>query len=331
MLEGMRESDRDGVWWFRSGLVLLLLVALGACQRGQRLAWVDQVVASEADVAGHPWLGIGPEGLKERTFAALDRTGKIGTLEKGATPPGDASAWSARLEITYVRTLPPVDATVRPDAGHPLRAEVAVELALGRGASSRVVAEGRAQRDFAPGDPEVRAAAFSEALDGALDDASGQLVLLLDAATRTDSELVAELSSEEGPRRDFALRALAERKSPAALPYLLQRLEETDRTAQLRAVGGLVALRDIRAVPKLIEATLGRDPSFVVQIAYALGEIGGEEAEAYLFTASTGHPEEGVRRAAAEALAGLRSRQSEAETRRTEVAPAIKPGPAPSR
>lgn len=61
-----------------------------------------------------------------------------------------------------------------------------------------------------------------------------------------------------------------------------------------------------------MDATSQRDPGFVVQVAYALGELGDDDAEAFLFTASTGHPEPAVRRAATEALENLRKRRLEA-------------------
>ncbi len=290
--------------------VLLLLLTCTACKRDDRLGFVDRLLVSEADLGSHPRLSLGPEDLAASAREALEEKGRIGLLDPGEKPAGGVEPWHARVELVYLRTLPPVLAPSGDDPNLPLRAEVAVELALTRGAGSRIVGEGRAQQEFLAGGPESRNDAFRKAIDKALAEAAGQLALHLETATRTDQELVAELASADGQRREFALRVLADRKSPVALPYLLERLEDSDRTAQLRAVGGLVAVGDHGAVPKLIDATLGRDPSFVIQVIYALAEIGGEEAEAYLFTASTGHPEEMVRRAAEEALHSLRTERA---------------------
>src|SRR5690606_42120220 len=100
--------------------------------------------------------------------------------------------------------------------------------------------------------------------------------------------------------------------SAAAVEHLIPRLEDEDRNVQLRTIGALAEIGDPAAVTALVDATSHKDPGLVIQIAYALGEIGTEEAEAFLFTASTGHPEPAVRRAATEALESLRRRRAEA-------------------
>lgn len=304
MLDEMGDTERVGAGRFGwIGWILLLLLAVSGCKRNERLAWVDRLTVSEGDAAGSPWLGVGGNGLKDRTLAALAATDRIGVLREGQQAPDDRT-WSARVEVVYLRTLPPGDLQALDLPRQ--RAEVALQISLAKEGEQRIHGEGRGIQDYVAGDPDVRAAAWSQALDAALEDAASQLSFHFDLSSKNETELVAVLQGTDSKRRDFASRILAERGSAVALPYLLERLDDADRTNQLRAVGSLVAIKDPRAVPRLIEATLGRDPSFVAQIAYALGEIGGEEAEAYLFTASTGHPETRVRQAAKEALAGLR-------------------------
>lgn len=295
MLDGMGNTERVGVGRFGWIGVILLLLALAGCKGSDRLAWVDRITVSEGDLAGSPWLGAGAGGLRERALTALDKTDRIGVLTEGQKA-ADDKVWSARVEVVYLRNLAPQ------------RAEVALQISLARDGGQRISGEGRGIQDYVPGDPDVRAAAWSQALDAALADAAAQLSFHFDLSSKSEAELVSVLDGPDQKRRDFASRILAERGSAVAVPYLLDRLDDDDRTNQLRAVGSLVAIKDSRAVPKLIEVSLGKDPSFVAQIAYALGEIGGEEAEAYLFTASTGHPENRVRQAAQEALTGLRSR-----------------------
>ena len=283
-------------------------LALGACKREERLAQVNRILVSDAQLDSHPRLDLDPGAVATLARKALEDHGGFELLdpdEEGR--PGDP-AWQARGEIVYLRTLPPVMAPAGDDASQPLRAEVGVELSLTRGAGTRIVGEGRAQRPFLAGGPEARESAFRGALAEALEAATTQVALHLETATRSEDELVAALQSPDGQRREIALRVLADRRSPAAIPHLLERLAQDDRNVQLRAVGGLVAIGDPKAVPALVDASIGRDPSFVVQIAYAIGEIGGAEAEAYLFTLSTGHPEAIVRQAAQEALDGLRTR-----------------------
>ncbi len=286
--------------------LLLLLALLAGCKSGDRLAYVDRLLVNDADLVSQR-LGLTSQEVAASAREALGEHGRIGLLEPGDAR-GDDPPWQGRVELVYVRTLPPMVAPAEGNGMQPMRAEVAVELALTRGAGSRIVGEGRAQQEFASGGAEAaRAEAFAQALDDALAEAAKQVALHLETAGKADDALVADLEAGDVQRREYALRILAERKSPVAVPHLLERLEDADRTVQLRAVGGLVAVGDRRAVPQLIDVSLGRDPPFVIQVIYALAEIGGEEAEAYLFTASTGHQEEIVRDAAKEALDSLRA------------------------
>jgi HEAT repeat protein len=106
---------------------------------------------------------------------------------------------------------------------------------------------------------------------------------------------------------------LADRRSPAAVPQLILRLQDENDDVARRAVGALVAIGDRRAVRPLIEMTKKRRPEQVRPIVYALGSLGGSEAEAFLFTLESGSPDEEVGRAAHDALADLRGRKDDAQ------------------
>jgi HEAT repeat protein len=56
------------------------------------------------------------------------------------------------------------------------------------------------------------------------------------------------------------------------------------------------------AVPALIDLVKDSNMGFVQEIVFAIGEIGGEEAEAYLFTMAQGHDQPDVQAAAQQAL-----------------------------
>jgi HEAT repeat protein len=99
------------------------------------------------------------------------------------------------------------------------------------------------------------------------------------------------------------------------VPSLIARLNDDKQVVVLRAIGALVAIGDRRAVRPLIELTRKRPPQIVSQILYALGSLGGPEAESFLYTLESGAAEEEVRRAAAEAFADLRRKQTEAAHR----------------
>jgi HEAT repeat protein len=104
---------------------------------------------------------------------------------------------------------------------------------------------------------------------------------------------------------------LAERRLPEAVAPLIERLQDPDPGIARLAVGALIAIGDRRAVPPLIELTRKRPGEFVSQVVYALGELGGEEAEGFLFTLESGHPDATVRKAAAQALSDMQRRREE--------------------
>src|SRR5207253_2219317 len=95
---------------------------------------------------------------------------------------------------------------------------------------------------------------------------------------RTDDELPRGLADVDSRVRDYAIRALADRRSPAVVPQLIARLEDDNPAVALRAVGALVAIGDRRAVEPLIEMTRKRPPQLVAQVLYALASLGGPTA-----------------------------------------------------
>lgn len=302
----------------------LAALLLAGCKSDERLAWIDRITVSEAELASHPRLDLDPDSIAQTVRSALRDHGAFGLTEPGSTGKDGKDARQVRVEIVFLRTLPPVMAPAGDDESQPLRAEVGVEMVLTRRGDPRIVVDGKGQQPFLARGPAARQSAFTQALDSAIRDGVGALAMHLDIAGKSEAELVAQLQSPDGRRREMALRVLAERKSPAAIPHLIERLQQEERDEQLRALGGLVAVGDPLSVPALIDATLGADPGFLIQLVYAMGEIGGKEAEAFLFTASTGHQEDAVRAAASEALAGLRAAAASAATASTAGRPGKK-------
>lgn len=304
---GSSRSVRWGVW-----VGLALVIATSCKPSDPPLAFVSEVRIAAGGITQHPWLGLGPRELEERAERILSGTGKLRSQAQGN--PEAAEVWKATLELVQVRSLPPAPN----EEG--ARADVSLLLTLGAGAK-RIRADGSGQSTFAPHDPEIRGDAFRKAFDSALEQAANLLVLQLGAQSRSDEELISDLSSEEGWARDLAIRILTERRSAAAVAPLAERLTDSDRGIQLRAVGALVEIGDPAAAAALVDATSQRDPGFVIQVVYALGELGGEDAEAFLFTASTGHPEPAVRRAATEALEQLRAKRDPPVEQTHRIAP----------
>lgn len=127
--------------------------------------------------------------------------------------------------------------------------------------------------------------------------------------TQPDGALIEVLDDGDMRIRDFAITRLGDRKSKAAVDPLCRRLgTEPKSDLVLRIVGSLVAIGDAYAVDPIIALSKKKDPDFVIQVIYAVGSIGGRNAEAFLVTMASGHPVESVRRSAEQALLELHKR-----------------------
>jgi hypothetical protein len=275
---------------------------------------VGSAAVSEANLAGNPELAESAEQVRSELKAALESTGHF------AFRPG--AEGRIRLEVEQARRVLAPQPTLTPGQLAPERemAHVAVALEMttpgAQGDLDRLVAEGEARRPTGADDglePAARIAAFDAALDAAMREAVVALGYQVEARKKTDAALVADLSAPDARLRDYAIRVLADRRSPAAVPQLILRLQDENDDVARRAVGALVAIGDRRAVRPLIEMTKKRHPEQVRPIVYALGSLGGSEAEAFLFTLESGSPDEEIRRAARDGLADLRGRKDDAQ------------------
>ncbi|MFL5421572.1 MAG: HEAT repeat domain-containing protein [Myxococcales bacterium] len=267
---------------------------------------VGSVSISDANLAGNPELGIAGEGARRELANAVEATGKF-----VLRPEGNARI---RLEVEAARRISLMTA-----AG-PDRELADVELTLeltapsGKGEIEKMLSEGTGRvptETETSADPEARLAAFGAAFRAALDDASRGLVWQVEARKKSDADLVHDLTAQDARLRDYAVRALADRRNPAVVPQLLNRLSDDNPVVALRAVGALVAIGDRRAVDPLIEMTRHTKPQVTAQILYALASLGGPTAEAYLYTLESGAADDDVRRAATEALNELRHKSTE--------------------
>jgi hypothetical protein len=283
-------------------LALLTLALFAGCSRLPGGAPVEALTVSEANLAGNPELGLSSEQAQRAAVAGLEGTRKFSLQKRGAR---------VRLEVEHARRLP---------APAPAReqAEVMVSLELlPDGEGERLLSEGLARRPMGEGtlDAEAREAAFGAALEGAVGEAALALNYQLEARKKPDAELIVDLGSTDARLRDYAVRVLADRRNPAAVPSLILRLSDDSPLIVQRAIGALVTIGDRRAVRPLIELSRKKPPQIVAQILYGLGSLGGAEAESFLYTLESGASDEEVRRAAAEAFADLRRKQSEAAAR----------------
>ncbi len=298
----------------RRAAILALLAAV-ACKRSppKGALAVGQIAVSEAGLAGKPEVGESSEQLRKELGSLLEATGRFVLRDGGPV--------TIEMEIDRAqRVFAPVP-LLEPNQNQPPEREMA-EVALhvemtssgAQGDIDRLLAEGEARRPTNADDtldPAARHAAFDAALDAAMHEAVVALKDQIDARHKTDDQLLADLSSADARVRDYAIRVLADRRSPAAVPQLIARLQDPSPDVARRAAGALIAIGDRRAVGPLIEMTRKRRPEDVGPILYAIASLGGPEAEAYLFTLESGSPDEEIRRAAQGAYADLLRRKQE--------------------
>ncbi|TMA22744.1 MAG: HEAT repeat domain-containing protein [Deltaproteobacteria bacterium] len=275
---------------------------------------VGSLAVSEANLAGNPELGVAAEGARRELQRSVEATGKF-VLRQEAPARIRLAVESAR-RVSLVSSAGPEVASV----------ELTLELTspAGPGEIEKMLSEGSGRvptEAETSTDPEARLSAFRSAFRAALDDASRGLVWQVEARNKTDRELVQDLTAEDPRLRDYAIRALADRRNPAVVPQLLNRLSDENPVVALRAVGALVAIGDRRAVDPLIEMTRKTKPQVTVQILYALATLGGPTAEAYLYTLESGGPDDEVRRAATDALLELRRKTTEPTAHRGPTEP----------
>jgi hypothetical protein len=282
-------------------LSVIGLVAVSCSRLPPGAVAVGTLSVSEHNLARVPELAMPPEQIRAELKTALEKTRHFAVRE-------GASA-RVRLDVESARRL----------SGDREAADVQLVLELSaaspEGELERTVAEGsgRAVTSVDAGtDPSARLAAFDAALQVALEDAARGLAWQLEARRKTDKELVQDLSDADPRVRDYAVRSLADRRSPAVVPQLIARLEDDNPAVALRAVGALVAIGDRRAVEPLIEMTRKRPPQLVAQVLYALASLGGPTAEAFLYTLESGATDDEVRHAATDALAELRRKRDDA-------------------
>jgi len=266
-----------------------LAAALALCLTAAGCTREHPVLVERVDVGA--WGSLSRAGLSESRAdveaALTTRLGPSGfRLIEGAGEDGPDGAVRLSLDVPVASADPP-------------RVGVLLQLRRRAGAgTSRSEAEGVA--DAPPGEQgEVAVrAALGLAIERALHKARAQVL----AADKPDDALVKDLASKDPVVRASAVRVLTDRRNPAVIQALLDQLGADDPDEVRRAIGALVEMKEKRAVPALIELGNTRDASFLREVIYALAGIGGEEAQAYLYTVAQGHDHPAIREAAQQAL-----------------------------
>jgi hypothetical protein len=282
--------------------LVLSLVALGCRPSKHSVAGVEVVGATVED---NPALGLSPGQIQAMCTDILRRDPhfKVLPAESGLSAGGPVKLV---LELAFTRE------EQRPDRPGTY-AEVGASMSLRRRTNegtTRYDVTGMGEEKLKGDTLSDRQEGLRTALKKALVEAVVSAQLQLDALDKSAAALTADLKSNDARVRSFALHALAERKEAAAVPGLVAKLQDPDLDEVRRAVGGLVQIGDPRAVPALIELMRGKDLAFTKELVFAVSAIGGEEAQAFLYTVAQGHEQLAMRQVAQQALDELRERSA---------------------
>lgn len=242
---------------------------------------------------GKDVVSMSDDALRERLNTALEAS-KFVVLKEAA--PEDVRPW--RLRLAAGLEEPDIEGAKKASA-------VLVVLHLrqkGENDGFEVRADERAA--FASNDVEAIQDAVRAALDKALRRVVREARALIELSSAKDEAVVAALTDEA--KVSAAIRVLVSRKNRAAVPALLEQLKAPEIGKMRVAVGLLVELKAQEAVNPLIEAARGRGPTVEREVIFAVGSIGGEDAEAYLDLVSSGSDDPALRTSADLALQELR-------------------------
>lgn len=281
----------------RRAIVLgaVIVCALAGCTQTRRARDDERIpVVLPADGAVrsvHPALSLMPDLARQLVAKALDDSGRFAV----ASP--EEEGFAARLRVSVANAR--LDAADGPDG---TEATVALDLQL---AYRPPLSDDDSWLFVETTAVDARGiAAFESAIRAAL----VQLHERIRERARTDGELVADMHDADPERRRAALDELAGRRHPSAIPELMKLLNEADDTVAAGALTRLLAF-DVPGLGRhIIDQAEVRGLAFLLQSIHALGAVGGDEAEAYLYVLESGHTDPRVLAAARFALESLERR-----------------------
>lgn len=282
---------------WRWGAALLLCVA--ACKR-HATPWVDRLKVDAFQ--GGEVISVSQEQLESQLRARLVAA-KFNVADEKHPVPENVKPW--RVALAAGLTEPQLETR-----------ESSLELVLElshTGDEEPFVIDRRKQLPAPDGDVELVQGSIRDALNTTLDVSVREAAALIRMEDASASTLHEKLNDGDPAVRGAAVRLLVRQHDKAVLPVLLERLKR-EKLDELRVVvGQLVELRAPEAVNPMIEAASGKGPVFEREIVFAVGAIGGDDAEAYLDLVSTGSDDELIRASAEQALSELRARKKEGE------------------
>lgn len=290
---------------------LSALPGCSSCAGGSTNPIVSIQVLDRAPRLGATEAKIDRAELEARTREAIKRW--PGFKERVAK--ASEIGWQLTVEVQLVVEEDAKETDAGPPKEGQVHRTVAVAMSLAAlrsaaqasGLPARFEAQALESRDADKKDPIDRLALQ------AVDDAAASIRAAIELGDAKEDQVIAALKSKDRGTRARAIVMSGQRKLKGAVPILseLVRSDEEDPDLILKSIGSLVAIGDERAVGPLIDAGRRRPPAYLGQILFAVAQLGGKEAEAYLFTVSTGHPDPEVKKNANDALEELERRKEQ--------------------
>lgn len=276
--------------WAVTGLLLV-----SACSRSNA-PWVDRLEVDAFE--GGEVISLSKEQLEKQLVEGL-AAAKFKIARDGKQPPEGVKPW--RVALAAGLSEPDLESKTS-------SLELVLELAHS-GDSEPFVIDRRKRVPVVEGDVEAIQNGIRDALSATLDGAVKEAAVIITLEDASADVLKGKLEAGDDAVKRAAVRLLVRKHDKAALPALLARLE-TDELDVLRSVvGQLVELRAPEAVNPLIEAASQKGPTFEREVVFAIGAIGGEDAEAYLDLVSNGHDDPLIRASAEQSLRELRAKK----------------------
>lgn len=281
----------------RTAACVALLLVAAACSKSSR-PWIDRLEVDAFE--GGEVVSLSKAQLEHQLVEKLEAS-KFVVARPGQKIPEEVKPW--RLQLAAGLSEPDLEKQT---------SSVVLALELQHtGKSDSFAIDSRVHVKPAQGnDVEAMQGAIRDALDDALGRAVREASALITLKDATDGALVAKLKDPDSAVADAAIRLLVRRQHKAALPALLERLKSDDLDVLRGVVGLLVELGAPEAVNPLVEAANQRGPGFEREVVFAVGAIGGDDAEAYLDLVASGHDDPLVRASAAQALLELREKKN---------------------
>lgn len=276
-----------------------LLLCVAACKR-ESTPWVDRLKVDAFQ--GGEIISLSKEQLEKQLRDGLV-SAKFKVADAQHPVPDNVKPW--RVALAAGLSEPELETR-----------ESSLELVLElshTGDEEPFVIDRRTQLPAPDGDVEAVQGAIREALASTLDVSVREAASIIRLEGASASSLREKLTDADPAVRDAALRRLVRAHDKAALPVLLERLRREPLDELRVVVGQLVELRAPEAVNPLIEAASRRGPVFEREVVFAVGAIGGDDAEAYLDLVATGHDDDLIRASAEQALSELRARKKQGE------------------